>query len=88
MATFDDILNEIAPATYEKVGHQREDGRATAFIERKHHPQGPMSSNGIGRILPEDQSFARECDGSAAPSGRPFNLSSLGRDKVEHRSTQ
>jgi hypothetical protein len=34
MATFDDILNEIAPATYEEVGHQRQDGRATVLITR------------------------------------------------------
>jgi hypothetical protein len=40
MATFDDILNEIAPATYEKVGHQRQDGRATVFMGRKTPPAG------------------------------------------------
>jgi hypothetical protein len=49
MATFDDILNEIAPATYEKVGHQREDGRATVFMWVKHHPARAMSRDGPGR---------------------------------------
>jgi hypothetical protein len=51
MATFDDILNEIAPATYEKVGHQRRDGRATVFMGAKHHPPGTMSRDGHGRRL-------------------------------------
>jgi hypothetical protein len=49
MATFDDILNEIAPATYEKVGHQREDGRATVFMGAKHHPAAAMSRDGRRR---------------------------------------
>jgi hypothetical protein len=41
MATFDDILNEIAPATYEKVGHQRLDGRAMVLITLRHSTRRP-----------------------------------------------